>query len=104
MVKKAEKDPVEPEKVAETAAEAQAAVLADYSWSVNAVKLNRAKAHVQEQQSAAGKPLNGKELEDAVKARYVALGGLLTSDKQQQGGAKRGGRVQNMAADDGSAE
>lgn len=39
--------------------------MAKYDWAVNPVKLNRAKADV------------GNEDEAAVKARYIAIGGLV---------------------------
>lgn len=104
MVKKTPKaggaDPLEPEKVAETAAEKQASDLADYSWAVNAVKLNRAKAKVQ--QNPETKALKGKAQEDAVKASYVSMNGLLKGDEPVRAG--KGGRVKNMADDDGSKD
>lgn len=95
-----EKEPTDPEAVAKTAAEVNAEALADFSWAVNALKLNRAKAFVQSGDDT--KNLKGKAFENAVKDRYIALGGLLTEDKPVGRGGKRGGKVQNMADDDGS--
>lgn len=89
------KEPVKPEEVAETAAVAHAEGLAEFSWAVNATKLNRSKALVQQ----SGGDLKSKAFEAAVKERYVALGGLLNEDAPATGG-KRKGRVVNTADND----
>lgn len=94
------KDVVKPGTVADTAAAASAEALAEFGWAVNSVKLNRAKAKVREEQPV----LKGKALEEAVKAAYVESGGLLKEDAPTARGGKGGGRVQNMAADDGSQD
>lgn len=95
-----EKEPTDPEAVATTAAEVNAQALADFGWAVSSLKLNRAKAFVQSGDDT--KNLKGKALEDAVKARYIALGGLLKEDAPVGRAGKKGGKVQNMADDDGS--
>lgn len=84
---------------APTQSEKNASAIADFSWAVNAVKLNRAKAHVQETSSG----LKGKDFENAVKARYVELKGLLAEDKPNRSG-KNPGRVKNMADHDGTSD
>ncbi len=71
---------------------------ANFDFAVNAVKLNRAKSHVAKTQPE----LKGTALVAAVKARYIEIGGLLIGDKPQNG--KKGGRVVNMADDDGSGD
>lgn len=76
-----------------------AASPANYDFAVNSVKLNRAKSHIQKTQPE----LKGNALVAAVKARYVEIGGLLVNDKPQRSG-KKGGRVVNMADDDGSGD
>lgn len=95
-----EKGPVEPEVVAATAAEVSAEALADFGWAVSSLKLNRAKAFVQSGETT--KNLKGKAFEEAVRSRYVALGGLLKEDAPVGRGGKKGSKVQNMADDDGS--
>lgn len=92
--------PLQPEIVAATAAETSAATLADFSWAVNPLKLNRAKAFVQAQNLG----LKGGAFGKAVKDRYIALGGLLTENIPVPNRGKRGGKVQNMAEDDGSKD
>lgn len=82
-----------------TQAQRNADAIAEFGWAVNAIKLNRAKAHVQEDTPS----LKGKGFEEAVKARYLELGGLLSENKPVAGG-KKGGRVQNMAPNDGSED
>lgn len=78
---------------------------ADFSFAVNAVKLNRSIAYVNQAQAAANLPaLKGKDLSDAVQARYIQIGGLLIKDKPVTAGGKGRGHVVNMAADDGSPE
>lgn len=76
----------------------------DYSWAVNVVKLNRAKAYVKQQAAVTGKELSGKELESAVKDRYVLLQGLLAENKVTAKKAVTRGRVHNLAVDDGSED
>lgn len=100
VVKPEEKEPTDPAAVAATAAEVSAQALADFGWAVSSLKLNRAKAFVQSGDDT--KNLKGKAFENAVKDRYIALGGLLTEDKPVGRAGKRGGKVQNMADDDGS--
>lgn len=73
---------------------------ADFSWAVNTVKLNRAKAWVNANSET---PLKGKELEAAVKERYIDTKGLLVSEKVARG-TKTNAVVQNMADDDGSTD
>lgn len=70
-----------------------------YQWAVNVVKLNRAIAYVRTESPT----LKAADLEDAVKERYVQLGGLLKEDKTERV-AKKGGKVENVAPDDGSAD
>lgn len=75
---------------------AQPKPLLPYSWAVNVVKLNRSIAFV----NAGKKGLKGDELEEAVKERYLELGGLMAEDapgKKPKKGAKGG--VVNMAED-----
>ncbi len=95
--------PLDPEKVAgavrKTQNEANAEVLANFDWATHAVKLNRAIAFVQERQPG----LKGKEQEDAVKERYVALNGLLATEDTVRV-SKNGGKVVNVADDDGSKD
>lgn len=56
--------------------------LATFDFAVNVVKLNRSKAWVNQQAALAGKEApKGKELVEAVKERYIALGGLLVGEK-----------------------
>lgn len=74
----------------------RAAYQPDYSFAVNVVKLNRSKAFVAQTQPT----LNGKELEDAVRSRYIDLNGLLRVDAPT-GRGKGKGRVVNMSDDDG---
>lgn len=64
-------------------------------WAVSSLKLNRAVAYVQ----VTSPGLKGAELEGAVKARYIALGGLLVDDKPVRGVGRRG-RVVNVADND----
>ncbi len=87
----APKEPVAPAKAAPARE--------DFSWAVNVVKLNRAIAHIQHTKPE----LKGKELEAAVKGRYITLKGLLKSEEAARV-ARHGKRanVQNMADDDGS--
>ncbi len=100
MVKKT---PVKPEEVAAAAAKSQnesnAAVLANFDWATNAVKLNRSIAFVQEHNP----DLKGADREAAVKARYVALNGLL-ADVEVARASKSGGKVVNTADNDGSKD
>lgn len=87
------------EKVAaEKAAAKVATSVADFSFAVNVVKLNRAKAFV----NATTPGLKGKELEASVKSRYIALGGLLNGVKVARSG--KGGKEVNVADDDGSKD
>lgn len=95
MVKK----PVDPEEVADAASVSNQASVADYSWAVHSIKLNRSKLYV----SQSFPELKGKDLENAVKERYIALHGLLVSDKPQRS-QKNGGRIVNVAEDDGSKD
>jgi len=92
--------PIEEPKVQKQAHEQHvASQTANFGWAVNVVKLNRAKAYVSQTQPG----LKGKELEGAVKERYVALKGLLAENAPQHlPKGKARGRVQNMAEDDGS--
>lgn len=71
---------------------------ADLSFAVNAVKLNRAVAHVRASQPG----LKGADFAAAVKERYVEIKGLLREDAQAIRAPKKGGRVENLADDDGS--
>lgn len=86
---------------AEAAAAAQAAAnaVADFSFAVNSVKLNRAKKHVQQTQPS----LTGMALANAVQQRYVLIGGLLASQKVARA-PKAGGRMVNVADNDGSVD
>lgn len=59
--------------------------LATFDFAVNVVKLNRAKAWVNQNAEELGNP-KGNNLVEAVKARYVELGGLL-ADQQLAGKA-----------------
>lgn len=77
----------------------------DYGWAVNVVKLNRSKAYVKQIAVASGNELKGKELESAVKARYVEIKGLLSEDKVtgKKHAATRG-KVVNLAEHDGTPD
>lgn len=75
---------------------------ADFSFAVNMVKLNRAKAYVQKLAPEA----KGAEFSSLVRDRYIELGGLLVADKPIMG-ARRGkmsGQVVNAADNDGSKD
>lgn len=78
---------------------AQAAAPKGMDWAVNRAKLARAVTHVK----ATQKGLAGKEFEDAVKERYVELGGLMGTLKGMQGG-KSAASTTNMAPNDESGE
>ncbi len=91
-------DDLEP-KVREAAPAAKEDKTADFSFAVNAIKLNRAKAHVNATQPG----LKGKALEDAVRERYIEIKGLLRGESVPAGRKPRG-PVQNMAEDDGSKD
>jgi hypothetical protein len=75
---------------------------ANLDFAVNAVKLNRAKAHVQKMAPTA----KGAEFAALVKERYVEIGGLLNADKPVGGTrrAKMTGRVVNLSDNDGSKD
>lgn len=70
-----------------------------FGWAVNLVKLNRAKAHV----NATAPGLKGADFEDAVKERYIALGGLVSGEAPVRQG-KSTAREENIAANDGSPD
>lgn len=72
--------------------------LAEYGWAQNVVKLNRAVAWVA--QNSAG--LKGKALEEAVKERYILMGGALKGGEKPN--APRAQKEVNLAEDDGSAD
>lgn len=74
-------NPLEPQ-VTEHAPKLTAAELVTFDFAVNVVKLNRAKAWVNQQAALNGTAApKGKELVEEVKARYIALGGLLSGDQ-----------------------
>lgn len=73
-----------------------AAEAANYDFAVNVLKLNRARAWVNQNVATLG-VLKGADLTDAVRERYVQLGGLLR-------GEVRAGKVVNLADDDGSKD
>lgn len=60
---------------------------ADFGFAVNRVKLGRALSFVNAQTPG----LKGKALAEAVKARYVEIGGLLIEDKPVRTGTHRKG-------------
>lgn len=99
-MKKDKKDPVDPGTVAGTAAEARANALTGFGWATNAVKLNRAKAFVQ--QTTPG--LTGQALEDAIRERYIELKGLLRGEGAAERTGKPRGVEVNMADNDGSKD
>lgn len=70
--------------------------LATFDFAVNVVKLNRAKAYV----NANTPGLKGKDLVEAVKERYVELGGLLSGDKPTGKAPKGKKNVVNLADED----
>ncbi len=77
----------------------------DYQWAVNVVKLNRAKAYVRQQAIASGEEKKGKDLEEAVKARYMEIKGLLKEDEPNRlAKGKKAGRIVNVAENDGSED
>lgn len=94
-----EVEAVKPEKVAAETEKKNAAALADFSWAVSLNKLTRAKAYVKSETPE----LKGKDLENAVKERYVALHGLLRNEQPIRG-KKIGGTVVNVADNDGSKD
>lgn len=79
---------------------AQAKALADYSWAVNGVKLQRAQKWVRENELT--RALAGAAQDKAIKDRYVAIGGLLRG-AQPAGGKPTGAEV-NISDDDGSLD
>lgn len=91
----ADKEAADKKAVADAAENAKQNAPADFGWAFNVVKLNRAKAWV----NATTPGLSGKELEKAVKARYVLIGGLLADQKPVRAPK---GNVVNLGADDGS--
>lgn len=95
-------NPLEPQ-VTEHAPKLTKEELATFDFAVNVVKLNRAKAYVNQQASLNNTPApKGKELVEAVKARYIELGGLLV-DQQLAGKApspKSKKNVVNLADED----
>lgn len=72
-------NPLEPQ-VTEHPKPLTAKEVQDYSFAVNIVKLNRAKAWVNQNAEVLGNPTGAKHTE-AVKARYEAIGGLLVDDE-----------------------
>lgn len=54
--------------------------LVTFDFAVNVVKLNRAKAYVDQNAEALGNPKN-KDYVEAVKTRYVEIGGLLAEQQ-----------------------
>lgn len=94
------KQPTQPQEVANTAAERHARSLVNYPWAVNANKVTRALQWVKNNQAFLKLPmLEADELEAAVKARYIELGGLL-SEKLPQNKAASRARVENLADND----
>lgn len=70
--------------------------IVDFSFAVNVVKLNRAKAWVNQNAEALGNPTGAKHTE-AIKERYIALGGLLVENRNV---ATKKAKVKNMADED----
>lgn len=109
LIKNAKKagsaDPAAPKGPAVTPAEqneqVQKEAKADFSFATNPIKLNRAIAYVRGVDAS----LKGKALEEAVKARYVELKGLLAQEKDQiDRKGKNEGKVVNVADNDGSKD
>lgn len=89
-------NPLEPQ-VTQHPVKLTAQEAADYSFAVNVVKLNRAKAWVNQNAEALGNP-KGAAQTAAIKDRYVAIGGLLAEN--QKATAPKKGKVKNMADED----
>ncbi len=92
-------DPLAPQ-VTPAAATLTNEELATFDFAVNIVKLNRAKAWVNQQAALKGEAApKGKALVEAVKARYIQLGGLLVEQKNALVGRK-GRNIVNLADED----
>lgn len=73
-----------PKKAPKTDAGATPKKAPSFGWALNPHKLDAAKKHVQTVNAAA--PLSGKELEDAVKERYIELKGPLPGEERHKNG------------------
>lgn len=70
-----------------------------YSWAFNVHKLRNATDYIKLNQSA----LTGKDLEMAIKARYIEIKGGIVGEEATKVRPKKG-EVVNLADDDGSEE